>query len=172
MLIARRPNVEGLAPFLAGYVSKARGEDLFTALGNATAHAERMAARIPPDRQKHRYAPGKWSIKELVQHVNDAERIFAYRALRFARHDATVLPGFEENDYVPASEADRRSMQDLWEEQHTIRRSTLHLFTSFTEGMLERTGTAGGNSISVLSLGWVIAGHAEHHWNIITERYL
>lgn len=172
MLTATRPNTEGLSPYLAGYVSKARGEDLFTALANATAHAERLAATIPADRHEHRYAPGKWSIKEVVQHVNDAERIFAYRALRFARNDATALPGFEENDYAPASEADRRALRDLWEEHQTIRRSTIQLFNSFTTPMLERKGTAGDNLISVQSLGWVIAGHAEHHWNIINERYL
>jgi hypothetical protein len=172
MLSAIRPNIEGLSSYLAGYVSKARGEDLFTALANATTHAERLASIIPTDKHEHRYAPGKWSIKEVVQHVNDAERVFAYRALRFARKDGTPLPGFEENDYAPASEADRRTLKDLWEEHHTIRRGTVQLFSSFTAPMLARTGTAGGTMIDVQSLGWIIAGHAEHHWNIITERYL
>lgn len=172
MLTATRPNTEGLSTFLAGYVSKARGEDLFTALANASVHAERFATLIPATKHEHRYAPGKWSIKEVVQHVNDAERVFAYRALRFARNDATPLPGFEENEYAPASQADRRSLQDLWDEHHTIHRSTVQLFGSLTAAMLERKGTAGGNLISVQSLGWAIAGHAEHHWNIITERYL
>ncbi|MBL7950476.1 MAG: DinB family protein [Flavobacteriales bacterium] len=172
MLTATRPNTEGLSAYLASYVSHARGEDLFSALANASAHAERLAELIPADKHEHRYAPGKWSIKEVVQHVNDAERIFAYRALRFARKDITPLPGFEENDYAPASKADRRTLQDLWEEHMTIRRSTVLLFSSFTPDMLEHQGTAGGNVISVRALGWVIAGHAEHHWNIITERYL
>lgn len=172
MRTAIRPDTAGLSVYLAGYISKARGGDLFTALANATAHADRLAALIPTDKHEHRYARGKWSIKEVVQHVNDAERVFAYRALRFARKDATPLPGFEENDYAPASEADRRTLPDLWEEHLTIRWSTVQLFTSFTAAMLEREGMAGGNRIGVQALGWVIAGHSEHHWNIITERYL
>lgn len=166
------PPIDGLPSYLVGYVKKARGEELFAAFANASEHAERVAGLIPSEMDGHRYAPGKWSIKEVVQHVNDAERVFAYRALRFARNDATPLPAFEENHYARTSEADQRMLLDLWEEHRAIRRSTLQLFSSFTLPMLQRSGMAGGNAINVLSLGWVIAGHAEHHWEIIRERYL
>ncbi len=172
MSYAARPAPADFPSFYHRYVEEAGGADMLEAMRLAQRTMHELLAQVPSAMEGHRYAPGKWSIKEVVQHVNDAERVFAYRALRFARNDATPLPGFEENEYAPASQADRRSLQDLWDEHHTIHRSTVQLFGSLTAAMLERKGTAGGNLISVQSLGWAIAGHAEHHWNIITERYL
>jgi hypothetical protein len=117
------------------------------------------------------YAPGKWTIKDVLQHIIDTERIFAYRALRFARHDKTLLPGFEENDFAHAAEANTRSLDALLEELTTLRQSTLQLFRSFTGDMLLRTGTAFKSDISVLAIGYTLAGHQLHHLNVLEERY-
>lgn len=120
----------------------------------------------------YRYAPEKWSIKELICHMMDAERIFAYRALRFARNDATPLSGFEETDYAPQANAHARTLQQLAEEMIRLRVSTIDLFSSFTPEMLQRKGRANNNVISVVNLGYVIAGHETHHRVVMTERYL
>jgi DinB superfamily len=120
----------------------------------------------------YRYAADKWSLKEVIQHMIDCERIFAYRALRFARRDTTPLPGFEENDYAPVSGADARSLQDLMAEHDLVRTSSITLFRSFPPEALALTGTANGRQITVRAIGWVIAGHADHHRNVIEERYL
>ena len=117
------------------------------------------------------YSPGKWSVKDIIQHMIDAERIFVYRALRFARNDDTPLPGFEENDYVPVAKANIRTIEDLLIEFETLRRSTLKFFESCDREMLERAGISTGVSISVLSIGFVIAGHTHHHVNVIREKY-
>ncbi len=117
------------------------------------------------------YASGKWSVKDIIQHMIDAERIFVYRALRFARNDNTPLPGFEENEYVPLAKANSRTIDDLLIEFETLRRSTLKFFESFDREMLERDGISSGVSISVLSIGFAIAGHTHHHVNVIRNKY-
>lgn len=118
------------------------------------------------------YAKNKWTIKEVIVHLIDAERIFSYRALRFARNDKTDLSGFEENDYVPFSEANKRSKGDLIAEFKAVRISTISLFQSFSDEMLLRIGTIGGNAMSVRALGFIILGHQKHHINVLQERYL
>ncbi|MDP2061275.1 MAG: DinB family protein, partial [Flavobacteriaceae bacterium] len=118
------------------------------------------------------YAENKWTIKEVIVHLIDAERIFSYRALRFARNDKTDLSGFEENDYVPFSEANKRSKGDLITEFKAVRNSTISLFQSFSDEMLLRVGTIGGNAMSVRALGFIILGHQKHHINVVNERYL
>lgn len=127
---------------------------------------------IPEEKWNYRYAEGKWSIRELVQHLIDAERIFCYRALRFARKDQTELPGFEENDYAISSKADRRSSKDLIEELKTVQQSSAQLFNSFDEEMLEQSGISNGKSIYVRAIGFIIAGHVLHHKKVMEERYL
>ena len=121
------------------------------------------------------YAPGKWTIKDIIQHCIDTERIMSYRALRFARNDQTPLPGFEENGYAQNTLASQRSLEDLLDEYDIVRASTLALFNSFNEKMLVRSGMGGSLSkvpISVAALGFMVVGHAIHHQNIINERYL
>ncbi len=127
---------------------------------------------IPESKGEYRYAPGKWSIKELLCHMLDAERIFAYRALRFARNDQTELPGFDEQVYAPNANAHSRTLNQLADEFKRLRSTTIDLFESFTPDMLARSGKANNNLISVINLGYVIAGHEVHHRNILTERYL
>jgi len=117
------------------------------------------------------YEPGKWTVKDIIQHVIDAERVFTYRALRFARNDKTALSGFEENDYVKNTNVAKRSLDDILNEFDTVRRSTIYLYKNFTDEMLLRSGNASGKDITVLALGFIIAGHALHHSTIIKERY-
>jgi hypothetical protein len=118
------------------------------------------------------YAPGKWRIADILQHLIDGERIMSYRALRFSRKDTTPLPGFDQDTYVQAAEAHRRPVQDLLEELKLVRVSSIFLFESFTDDMLLLEGPANGKEISVAALGFIIAGHQAHHLWIIEERYL
>jgi len=118
------------------------------------------------------YAPGKWTIKEVLVHIIDDERIYAYRALRFGRGDATPLPGFEQNDYVPYSKANDRTVKSIMKEYESVRKATLTLFRSFSEEDLQRKGTANNNVYSVRGLLYHLAGHELHHLNILKEKYL
>lgn len=127
---------------------------------------------IPEEKWSHRYDEGKWSIKELVQHIIDAERIFSYRALHIARQDKVELPGFEENDYAKASKADKRTKEDLIEELSIVQKASVKLFASFDDDQLNETGIANRNSIYVGGIGFIIIGHALHHKNILLKRYL
>jgi DinB superfamily len=117
------------------------------------------------------YAPGKWTVRDIVQHLIDAERIFAYRALRFARNDKTPLTGFEENDYAVTAQASRRSLDEILEELFTVRQTTMQLFKSFTDEMLMREGQMPSGSITVLGIGFAIVGHNKHHMEVLKERY-
>jgi uncharacterized damage-inducible protein DinB len=127
---------------------------------------------IPMDKFDYRYEEGKWTIKDILQHLIDAERIFAYRALRFARNDATELPGFDENAYVDQVNANARSIMELLTELAAVRTATLLLFKTFTNEQLCKTGIASNNPMSVRALGFVIIGHQNHHQRIFEERYL
>lgn len=127
---------------------------------------------IPMDKFDYRYAEGKWTIKDILQHLIDTERIFAYRALRFARCDKTQLPGYDENAFAAATNANKRSIQDLLTEFTLVRHSTIALFKSFTQENLMNTGIASGYTVSVRALGFVIIGHQNHHLKVFKERYL
>ena len=115
---------------------------------------------------------GKWSIKEILQHVIDAERVFAYRSLTFARKDNNTLPSFDEKDYAANSNGNNRAWHELVEEFKALRKSTELLFNSFTKENLNAIGKASDYTITVLALGYIIVGHVAHHINIIRERYL
>jgi uncharacterized damage-inducible protein DinB len=132
----------------------------------------KFVQNIPMDKFDYRYAEGKWTIKDIIQHIVDAERIFAYRALRISRNDKTPLPGFEENSYVENTEANKRSIQELLAEFSAVRQSTLLLFKSFSEEQLVRIGIASENTISVRAIGFIILGHQKHHQKVFQERYL
>jgi uncharacterized damage-inducible protein DinB len=133
---------------------------------------QQLLSNIPEDKGTFAYAPGKWTIKELLCHMIDAERIFAYRALRFARNDQTPLSGFEENDYAPEANADNRAIADIVAEMKRLRLTTIDLYRGFAPAMLDRTGSANNATLSVRNLGFIIAGHETHHRKILTERYL
>lgn len=132
----------------------------------------RFVQNIPMDKFDYRYAEGKWTIKEIIQHIIDTERIFSYRSLRISRNDKTPLPGFDENEYVDNSNGNTRSLQDLLTEMAVVRQSTLSLFKSFSSEQLLRIGTASNNQISVRAIGFIIIGHQKHHQKIFEERYL
>ena len=132
----------------------------------------KFVQNIPMDKFDYRYAEGKWTIKDIIQHIIDAERIFSYRALRISRNDKTPLPGFEENDYVENTNANVRSIQELLTEMATVRQSTLLLFKSFTEEQLQLVGIASNHPISVRAIGFLVIGHQKHHQRIFKERYL
>ena len=129
-------------------------------------------SEIPTGKPEYQYAAGKWTPKEIVQHLIDTERVFAYRALRFARNDAHELPGFDQNDYVANFDANARDFHDLLDELKMTRKSTIWLFKSFGSKELIKAGHAGGNQMSVRALGYVISGHLIHHLHVINERYL
>jgi uncharacterized damage-inducible protein DinB len=131
-----------------------------------------LVRSIPEERGGHRYADGKWSIREVVGHFTDAERIFSYRALRFARGDATPLPGFDENAYAPNSAADERTLASLADEFEAVRRSTVALFNGLSAEAWMRRGTSNGQAMSVRSFAWIAAGHERHHVALLTQRYL
>ena len=118
------------------------------------------------------YAPGKWTIRDIIQHCIDTERIMSYRALRFARNDQTPLPGFEENDYAQNTLASERTLEDLLDEYEIVRAATLAQFQNFNEEMLQRSGTASASVISAGALGFMVVGHAIHHKHVIQQRYL
>jgi uncharacterized damage-inducible protein DinB len=127
---------------------------------------------LPAEKLTYRYAAAKWSIKEILLHLSDDERIYAYRALRFARNDATELPGFEQDDYAAVSGADARSAASLLRELGTVRRATLSLFAGLDEDALLRAGVANGHRMSVRAAAYHIAGHELHHIDVIRKRYL
>jgi len=131
-----------------------------------------LMVSLPDDKLFYRYAPGKWSIKETLVHIIDDERIYAYRALRIARNDKTPLPGFEQDDYVPYSKADERSLESIYAEYTAVRTSTLWMFNSFHDDDLLRIGFANNSPMSVRAAAYHIAGHELHHLNLIKEKYL
>jgi len=161
------------AGFYANYINQVSSEYTLTEELEISVHRFiKFVQNIPMDKFDYRYAEGKWTIKDIILHLIDAERIFAYRALRFARNDKTELPGFEENDYVTEANASKRSIQDLLSELAVVRQATLSLFKSLSEEELMRKGIASKNTISVRALGFVIIGHQNHHQRVFEERYL
>ena len=158
--------------FNATYIKALENVNLIEELEICLHDFIRFVQNIPMDKFDYRYAEGKWTIKEIIQHIIDAERIFSYRALRISRNDQTPLPGFEENSYVMQTNANARSIQQLLTEMAAVRQSTLLLFKSFTQEQLQLIGTASDNPISVRAIGFIIIGHQKHHQTIFQERYL
>jgi len=167
-----RPRPDEYVPYFGTYISKVPEGDVLELLGAQGAETQRLLRGLTPTQAMHRYAPGKWSIKEVVGHVADAERVFSYRALRFARGDDTPLTSFDENKWMPFCGFDARSLSDLADELESVRRATLSLFRTFDATALERRGVASGNGVSVRALAYIIAGHERHHVGILRERYL
>ncbi len=161
------------APYQEAYIKLVSDEWSLTEEMEVSLHNFiHFVREIPMDKYEYRYAEGKWTIKDIIQHLIDCERIFAYRALRIGRGDTTPLPGFEENDYALSAQADRRSLQDLLNEFSMVRHANILMFKSFTKDDLMRTGSASGYTISVRAFGFLIIGHQLHHINVFQERYL
>jgi uncharacterized damage-inducible protein DinB len=170
-ITAAPPAADEYAAWYAGYVAAVGDADPVAILSDQRSVVERELAGLDETRALHRYAPGKWSVKEVLGHVTDAERIFAYRLLRIARGDATPLPGFEENAYVAAAGFDARPMADVAAEWRAVREATLALLGTLDAAALERRGTASGYPVSARALVWIIAGHPAHHLSVLRERY-
>ena len=158
--------------YFAGYLSLVEADNFPDVLHINHQAFVKLLSAISEDKANYRYAADKWSIKELTSHVIDSERIFAYRALRFARNDKTDLAGYDENHYGKFCAADDRLLADLLYEFDVTRQSSIALFRSFDTEMLKRSGTANNMPIDVKSLAYLIAGHCKHHINILQERYL
>ena len=165
-------NLDNIPPFYKNYVKQIDEPDVLQALRISGHRMLELVHSIPADKADFAYAPGKWTVREVLCHMMDAERIFCYRALRFARNDKTPLPGFEENDYAPQANASGRSLQKIAAEMGHVRSATIDLFESFTPEMLHRRGTASSKELSVIALGFIIPGHETHHRKILVERYL
>ncbi|MDG1476461.1 MAG: DinB family protein [Vicingaceae bacterium] len=147
-------------------------DDVITALEQTHKKTNELLDLVTEEQGNYAYAEGKWSIKELLVHMIDTERIFCNRALRIARNDKTDMPGYNHDAYVPFSGANDRKLCEICKEFNLVRQGTIALFNSFSPEMLERTGTANGNPFSVLAIGYIISGHEIHHTNVMDERYL
>lgn len=167
-----RPDLQRVPPFFHGYINVAIEDDLMTALQNSTTTFIKLLNTIPLEKRDYRYADDKWTIRELLQHVIDAERVFAYRALRFARKDNTPLPGFNENHFAKYSKADKRDWVEMVNEFTALRKANEMMFASFDNEQLESTGISNNYPNYVLAMGFICAGHVNHHLNILKERYL
>jgi len=167
-----RPAPQDAAEFYHGYINHAKGSSVAEVMTNHAADLKKFYDNLPEEKADYAYAEGKWTIKELLQHIIDAERVFAYRALRFARKDTTPLSGFDENAYARHSNAAERSLQSLKDEFNTVRTSTDLMLSSFNEDQLNASGTASNKYITVNALAFIIYGHLLHHKAIIEERYL
>ena len=169
---AARPAADEHVPYYATYIGKVGDGDIVRALAGQIGDTLALLESISEEKAGHRYAEGKWSIRELVGHVCDAERIFGYRALRFARGDETALPGFDENAYVANARLDERPLASLADELDAVRRATVALFDGLFPEEWIRRGVSNGRPMSVRALAWIIAGHERHHVEILKTRYL
>ena len=167
-----RPEKNEYAEFYAGYVSLVQETDIIAALSNQTNDLQTLFAEIPEEKGDYRYAEGKWSIRELLGHIIDGERVFSYRALRISRGDQTPLASFEENFYVANSNFSNLKLAAALEEFSLLRQSNVLLFKNLTDEMWSQTGTASDVIISVRALAYISVGHIRHHANILRERYL
>ena len=167
-----RPDAGEFAPYYGRYVDLVPGGDIVTLLRSGGEQLATVVAAIPESRGGYRYAEGKWSIREMLGHLSDAERIFSYRALRIARGDATPLASFDENEYARTACSDARTVADLAAELRAVREATVRLFASIPTEAWTRRGVASGKEVSVRALAYITAGHELHHLAILRERYL
>ena len=165
--------IEGtFPPFYATYINKVKEDTVADAFTNQQELIHRFFDAIPKDKEDFAYAPGKWTLKEMLQHIIDTERIFAYRALCIARKEKQSLPGFDENDYASSSQASTRTWEGLVTELKLVRKTTEILFDSFSPETLQQSGIANGNPITLNAIGFITVGHLYHHIDVIKERYL
>jgi len=160
------------AEFYSPYIAALGDVDMIEEMEISLHDFIRFVRDVPMEKHDYRYAEDKWTIKDIIQHMIDAERIFSYRALRIARGDKTPLPGFEENDYAVTANGNKRTIQELLTEFSAVRHATLLLFKSFAEYELTKMGTASNKEISARAIGFIILGHQKHHQKVFSERYL
>lgn len=166
-----RPEPTEYAPYYGTYVGAVPDGDVLEFLAEQATRAAAHLGRVETARETHRYAPGKWSVREVVGHMSDTERVFAYRLLTFARGDRSELPGMDQDVFMAASGFHARPLASIASEFSAVRESTLALVRSLAPGDADRVGVASGHPVSVRALTWIIAGHAEHHLNVLADRY-
>jgi len=169
---AVRPKKDEHIEYYSTYIDKVPDGDIVDILTRQTAEVIAFLRSIPEDKHDHAYAPGKWTIRQIVGHLSDGERVFQYRAFRFSRTDTTPVPGFDENLYVDNAPFANVSMADLIAEFEDLRRASIHLFSNLDEAAMSRRGTANGHEISVRAIGFILAGHVTHHEGVIRSKYL
>jgi hypothetical protein len=167
-----RPESTEFAPYYEKYISLVDGNDALPVLVQQPAELRSMFSGLAEEKGTFAYAEGKWTLKELLSHLVDGERIFSYRVLRISRGDETPLEGFEQDDYIENSNANNRTFADLLEEFDLQRRSNMLLLNNISDDGSKRMGTASDNPVSVRALAYVMAGHTRHHLNVLRERYL
>jgi len=166
-----KPKPGDFNPFYNEYISLIGDDDVIEVLEEQRKTSEKFLNTFTENQGNYSYADGKWTVKEVLGHVIDTERVMAYRALAFARNEGQSLPGFEQDDYVAESNFNRRSLVDLINEFKTLRESNIILFKSFDDEIFNRRGTANESEVTVLALIYIIAGHEKHHIIILKERY-
>lgn len=166
-----RPEADEIPPHYVAYIARVTESDPVAVLAAQIDVTTALLRGVSEADALKRYAPGKWSVKEVVGHLADTERIMAYRALRVARGDETPLPGFDENAYVPPARFDARPLADLVADLRTVRSASVSLFKSFDADAWRRRGTASGKAVSVRAIGYMIPGHERHHVEILKTRY-
>jgi hypothetical protein len=167
-----KPGESEYAPFYAGYIAKIADDvDVLELLERQSGQLRDLASAASPGQQEFRYAPGKWSVREVFGHLIDGERVFGYRAFRIGRGDQTPLPGFDENQYVAASGYHQRDLASLADEFALVRAANLAVLRSLSGEDWRRAGTANGHPVSVRALAYIMAGHVEHHVALLGERY-
>jgi hypothetical protein len=167
-----RPQPGDYAPFYHNYVMQVSEEDALAALQNSMPPLQAFLSTIPAGKAGFAYAPGKWTVAQLLQHMIDAERVFAYRAMCMARGEQQNLPSFDENAYADNAPASHRPLGDLADELMLLRKASEVMFAGFTAEELGRSGFASGKPITVNAIGFIIAGHVLHHQKILAEKYL
>ena len=167
----QRPAETEYAPFYAGYVALVPETDILAALDSQVGEIRRLAGSVPAEREGYRYAEGKWSIRQVLGHLVDGERIFGYRAFCISRGEQAALPSFDENQYVAAAGSDSIPLRELVEELALVRQANLVALRRFDAREWAQVGTASGRSVSVRALTWIMAGHPRHHVNVLRERY-
>ena len=167
-----RPLPAEYPAYYKSYIDLVETDNVIKELSDQIIDVQKLISGVPEEKESFAYAPGKWTVKEVLGHIIDTERIMAYRALRFSRKDKTALSGFDEDKFVANANFNKRTLYDLAHEFGVVRESNIALFKHFDETALSELGNANGKEISVRSLLFVIAGHTTHHLNVIKKKYL
>lgn len=166
-----RPLENEYAPAFQGYVAHVNEDDIMPAMRSQIDALDVLLDRVPPERETFRYAEGKWSIREIIGHLIDGERVFGYRALCIARGETQNLPGFDQDQYMLTAPFDRIDLEDLLSEFRLVRLSNIAMMRTFDESAWAQMGTANGNPISVRALAYIMVGHLRHHMGVLRDRY-
>lgn len=166
-----KPQQGDYSPYFDKYISLVEGENILTILENNCKSTQAFLQSIPEEKGNYAYTEGKWSVKQVIVHLTDTERVFGYRALTIARGDTTPLPGYDENKWADNSVHEKLTLAEVVEDFLSVRRSTFHLIKSFDDAMLSRKGIANNNTVSVIALLFVLAGHELHHVRVLKEKY-